>query len=109
MKFPMSNFQFLTNLLIAKNLKLGIGICEFGAGFEQNTHFRITHQSSEVQPVRNFGSRDFGPTDLDESKDSTPSRSIAVLGISNRSNRSFILMEPKAKDYASECKELVWF
>jgi hypothetical protein len=37
-----------------------------------------------------------------------PSRSIAVLVISNRANRSYVLTEPKAKGYASECNELVW-
>jgi len=82
---------------------------DFGAGIEQNVHFRIIHQSSEVYPVRNLWSRDFSSAVHESFKDPTPSRSIAVLVISNRANRSYVLTEPKAKGYASECNELIWF
>jgi len=77
-----------------------------GAGFEHVAHFRIMYQSSEVHPVRNIWSRDFSPAVYESFKTPTPSRGIAVLGISNGANSSFVLTEPRTRDYASECNEL---
>ncbi|MDH5186281.1 MAG: hypothetical protein OEW70_04360, partial [candidate division WOR-3 bacterium] len=76
------------------------------SGIMHPIRLRRTGQSSEVYPVRNFWSRDFSSAVHKSFKDPTPSRSIAVLEISNRANPSFVLTEPKAKGYASECNEL---